>query len=233
MDRFKGFSFLFAISLFLPLFTVESATAQIQQFPMQPTPSPTPFVDQITFSSGLIVYSPLNKVYNSYSVLCDASLRVPYGYQSSLGLRIDGKDQNETNFKLNFGSSGKYHLDGSFMLPPLNNGPHQLTFNVQISIFNYSGPPPSADFKAGTTSYGVNYYSANYVNSVSFTINSNDPFPTPTPTQAPTPTPTVTPTTTPIIPEFPSIIILALLGTATFAVAVKYRQKANPKASDG
>ena len=40
------------------------------------------------------------------------------------------------------------------------------------------------------------------------------------------PNPTVTATPSPTVPEFPSIIILALLGTATFAIAVKYRQKA-------
>jgi hypothetical protein len=37
----------------------------------------------------------------------------------------------------------------------------------------------------------------------------------PTPSQTPTPT----------VPEFPSIIILALLGTATLTVAVEYKRK--------
>jgi hypothetical protein len=135
-----------------------------------------------TFSSGLTVYSPLNTVYSSYSVLCNASLRVSMVYQSSISYSIDGKDQGSSGFKLQFGSAGYYYVAGSFMLPPLHNGPHQLTFAVEIALYNYSGPPPSADFKAGTTSYGVKYYAADYVNTLSFTIYSNEAFPTPAPT---------------------------------------------------
>lgn len=179
--------------------------------------------EPLTFSSGLIVYSPVNTAYNSYSVLCNASLRVPYGYQSSIVYSIDG-EQNSSNFNLNFGSSGKYHLEGLFMLPPLNNGLHQLSFYVQIELFNYSGPPPSSDFKAGTTSYGVKFYEADYVNTVSFTIYSTETFPTTTPTATPNPT------STPTVPEFPMLAILPLF-IATFFFAIKVRHR-KPKASE-
>jgi hypothetical protein len=58
---------------------------------------------------------------------------------------------------------------------------------------------------------------------------TSTPSPTPTPTSEPTatPSPTIQPAPTPAIPEFPSIIILALLVTATFAIAVEYKRK-NP-----
>jgi hypothetical protein len=63
--------------------------------------------------------------------------------------------------------------------------------------------------------------------------SSPTPSPTPapsttlTPTSTPTPTaiPTSTPSPTPKIPEFPSIIILALLVTAMFAITVEYKRK--------
>jgi hypothetical protein len=68
--------------------------------------------EPIIFSSGLTVYSPVSTVYNSYSVFCNATLRVPYGYQSSLIYSIDGKVQNDSNFVLKFGTAGKYRLEG-------------------------------------------------------------------------------------------------------------------------
>jgi hypothetical protein len=73
--------------------------------------------------------------------------------------------------------------------------------------------------------------------------------PTPTPSPTPIPTPSATsfpslsqspspthqpshnPSPTPEVPEFPSIIIIALLVTATLAIAVEYRRKANPNHS--
>ena len=183
------------IFVFLAVFSpvlVESAHAQLQQLPIFPSPSPTPVPEQIAFSSGLIVYSPLNKVYNSSTVFCSASLRVPYGYQSGIIYRLDGVEQDTSNFKLNFGGMGKYHLDGAFMLPPLENGVHNLTFNIRIELFNYSGPPPSNDFKPKVTSYGVKYYEAEYENIVKFSVYSTEPITTPAPTMT-TPSPSPTP----------------------------------------
>lgn len=183
MGTVSKFFLLLAVLLVISsLIKIEPALAQIQQIPSFPTPTPTPITEQITFNSGLIVYSPLEKVYSSYTVFCNASLRVPYGYQSQIIYTVDGIEQDSSNFNLNFGGKGKYHLDGAFMLPRLQNGPHQLTFYIKIQIFNYSGPPPSSDYKAGVTSYGVKYYEASYENIVNFTIDSTENYPTPTPT---------------------------------------------------
>jgi hypothetical protein len=224
-----------ALTLTLVLFAPSMVNAQTTSYSS---------LEPISFSSGLTIYSPVNTIYNSYSVLCNATLRVPYGYQSSLVYSIDGKEQDSSNFQLMFGSSGKYRLVGLFMLPPLHNGPHQLTFNIRIQLFNYSGPPPSSDYKAGVTSYGVKYYEADYENTILFTIYSNEPFPTPTPSLAPTPTPTATPTPTPeptATPEatsqsatFPaSLVFVASVGIALAVIGLfvyfkKYHRDKSP-----
>jgi hypothetical protein len=204
----KFFLLLAVLLAFSSLIKVEPTFAQIQ-LPSFPTPTPTPITEHVTFNSGLIVYSPLEKVYSSYTVFCNASLQVPYGYQSQIIYTVDGVEQDSSNFNLNFGGKGKYHLDGAFMLPPLQNGPHQLTFYIKIQIFNYSGPPPSSDYKAGVTSYGVKYYEASYENNVNFTINSTEHYPTPTST----------------VPEFPSIAILPLLFLMLSIAIIKLFRK--------
>jgi hypothetical protein len=185
--------------------------------------------EPISFSSGLAVYSPLNTTYNSYSVLANVSLGVPYGMGSSgLNYSIDGKYQDGINMHFpNYSSLGwgrsipnyspsNYYLFGSFYLPPLPNGPHQISFEIGVEADNYTAPPSSSFQRIN----GTNNYVATWVNTVSFTINSNDVFPTPTPTLIPTLTPTITPTATPTVPEFPMLAILTFFVSVLFVAVI-------------
>jgi hypothetical protein len=183
--------------------------------------------EPITFSSGLAVYSPLNTSYNSYSVLVNVSFGCPYGIQSSLNYSIDGKYQDGLN--MNFPSTSEpwsvpnyspsnYYLFDSFNLPPLPNGPHQISFEIDEEANNYTAPPSSSFQRIN----GTNNYVATWVNTVSFTISSNDVFPTPTTILTPTLAPT--PTSTSTVPEFPWLIILPLL-LFMFSMAVIIRTR--------
>lgn len=152
--------------------------------------------EPVTFSSGLTVYSPLNTIYNSYSVLCNVTFSCPLGIQCSLNYSIDGKYQDAlpVHFPAALAFVKNYILLGSFYLPPLSNGPHQISFGIEEDAYNYSVPPSDA-FHRTTGVNGLDYYVASWVNTVSFTIYSTEVFPTPTPT------PTIAP------PEISSISI--------------------------
>jgi len=171
----------------------------------------------ITFSSGLTVYSPLDTVYNSYSVLCNASLQVPQLVQSQIDFFMDGQAAN-SDFNLQFGPDQVYYVAGAFMLPALPNGPHTLTFQIEEEAFNWSFPP-SVAFQPTDV---PNEYVASWINNVSFTIDSSQP----TPTLTPTLPPTITPTLTPTLPEFPSWIILPLL-LAIMLLSIVFARKRN------
>ena len=215
IKTFTTFLILIIAMLSVPLLTVKADSYQ-----------------PITFSSGLAVYSPLNTTYNSYSILVNVSFGCPYGIQSSVNYSIDGKYQDNINMQYSSGSepwavpnysSSNYYLFASFYSPPLPKGSHQISFEIGEEANNYTALPSSSFRRIN----GTNNYVATWVNTVSFTINSNDVFPTPTLT--PTLTPTITPTSTPAVPEFSwLIIILALLGMATFVVVLHYRgERAN------
>ena len=179
--------------------------------------------EPIIFSSGLAVYSPLNISYNSYSVLVNISFGCPYGTQSSLNYSIDGKYQDGINMHFPSGSEpwtvpnyspSNYYLLGSFYLPPLPDGPHQISFAMGEEANNYSSPPSSSFQQIN----GTNNYVATWVNTVSFTISSKDAFPTPTPTFTPTPS------STPTVPESSWLAILPLFVSMLFVV-VKLRNR--------
>lgn len=183
----------------------------------------------ITFSSGLTVYSPLDTVYNSYSVLCNASLQVIQLVESQIDFFVDGQAAN-SNFSLQFGPDQIYYVAGAFMLPALPNGLHTLTFQIEEEALNWSFPP-SAAFQPTDV---PNEYVASWVNNVSFTIYSNDVFPTPTPTLTPTLTPTITPTSIPTVSEFPTWAILPLFAVAILPsiVFIRKRNSVNRNVSD-
>jgi hypothetical protein len=92
-----------------------------------------------------------------------------------------------------------YTVDGSFQLPQLANGSHQLSIGLE------EGGPSNR-----TT----------WINTIYFTIGSSQP----TPTLNPTLTPTISPTVTPTVPEFPALAIL-LLFNSVFIIAVKLRHR--------
>ncbi len=127
----------------------------------------------ITFSSGLTLYSPINTTYNSNVVECNGTFNWPKPSQVSLNYSIDGEDQGALLWSLDVNSISipEYStIAGSFQLPQLPNGPHQLSVGIDEELYNNTG---SAHELINQTTW---------VNTVYFTISANQPTPTPTPT---------------------------------------------------
>jgi hypothetical protein len=163
----------------------------------------------ITFSSGLTLYSPVNTTYSSNVVECNGTFNCPKGVQCSLNFSIDGQDQGGLPWSLNPNSIAipeYYTVNGSFQLPQLPNGSHQLSIGIDEEVSNSSG---------------ILINRTTWVNTVYFTIDSSQP----TPTLTPTPTPTITPTASPAVPEFPTLIILPLFTSAILLSLVFARKR--------
>ena len=157
----------------------------------------------ITFSSGLTLYSPVNTTYSSNVIQCNGTFGCPKGVQSSLNYSLDGKYVDGLPWKLDPNSipnSDIYTIEGSFQLPQLADGSHQLSIGILEELFDNSNIN-SPRF--------VN--SSSWVNTIYFTISSN---------QSTMPTSTPTPT----VPEFSWLAILPLL-TSMLAVALLARVK--------
>ena len=181
-----------------------------------PTPTPVPKVNSIVFSSGLTLYSPVNTTYNSNVVECNGTFNCPKGVQSSLNYSIDGQYQGGLPWSLNPNSipiPEYYTVNGSFQLPQLPNGSHQLSIGIDEEL--YSGNITADTLISQTT----------WVNTVYFTIDSSQP----TPTLTPTLTPNITPTPTPTVPEFNSAALILVMATGVIAVTfvhLKSKRKA-------
>ena len=169
----------------------------------------------LTFSSGLTLYSPLNTTYSTNIVECNGTLNWPKPYQLLLNYSIDGEDQGALlwNIDANSISIPEYTtIAGSFQLPTLSSGQHQLSIGINEAQFNNTGG--THELINRTT----------WVNTVTFTVNTSQP--TPTLTQTPTPTSTSTPT----VPEFSPLAILPLFVSILFiAVVLRYRKTKSRK----
>lgn len=153
----------------------------------------------LSFSSGLTLYSPVNTTYNSNVVECNGTFNWPKPFQVSLNYSIDGEDQGALlwNLDVNSISIPDYStIAGSFPLPQLSNGVHQLSVGIDEELFNNTG---AAHELINQTSW---------VNTVYFTISASQP----TPTLTPTPIPTTITTPTPTIPEFTWLMVLPLFS---------------------
>ena len=153
--------------------------------------------EHCTFASGLTLYSPLNKTYNSSLLQLNLTFESGAGFQGFLNYSIDGKYQGP--IPLTFNSTTGFEMVGLgyglVQLPEFSNGPHVLTVNV--GFYNSSG------------------YCGSWVHTIYFTINASEVVSTP----RPTPTPTLT--LSPIVPEFSWLIILPLfIFTLSIAVIV-------------
>jgi hypothetical protein len=152
-------------------------------------------------SPELTLYSPTNfTTYTSSVVNCSGRLTIPYGQGSSLSYSIDGIPEGGVPWQLNPNHflGDVYYNEGSFQLPPLPNGTHRLILTAKLD-------------------------SSKLVDTVYFTINSNQPIP-PTPSQNPTASPALS-SPTPNIPELPNLSILLLLITMLFVTVIINQRK--------
>jgi hypothetical protein len=120
--------------------------------------------NSISFSSGLIVYSPLNETYTSNNVQLNCTFNWQAATQVFINYSLDGNLIGQ--LPLSFGNITGFHqvylAYGLVDLPNLSNGSHVLTFNVESKLNGYGNV-------------------ASWVNEVYFSIYSSQLTPTPTP----------------------------------------------------
>ncbi len=150
--------------------------------------------------AGLTLYSPLNMTYSSSIVVCNGTFVCPKGFQSSLNYSIDGKYMDGLPWKLDPNSifdPDIYIINGSFLLPQLSNGSHQLSIGVLEELLDNSNI---------NSPRLIN--STSWINTIYFSISSSQPT---------NPTPTV--------PEFSILVILPLLvGMLFVALMLRHRK---------
>jgi hypothetical protein len=135
--------------------------------------------EPITYSSGLTLYSPVNTTYSSSIIECNGTFDCPKGVQSSLNYSIDGKYQEGLPWKLDVNSIGNpdiYTIVGSFQLPQLSNGTHQLSIGIDEALYSQ---PVFDEFGRAMIKQPELINSTSWVNTVYFTIGSSQPTPTP------------------------------------------------------
>jgi hypothetical protein len=151
--------------------------------------------EPLTFSSGLTLYSPVNKTYTSNLLQLNLTFGSGAGLQTTLNYCIDGKYQGP--IPLTFNSTTGFEMIGLgyalVPLPELSNGPHVLTVNVEAYLNDYHGAnPPGAPFKP--VAPNSSNYVASWVHIVYFTMNATVVILSPTPTSSPNPTSILEPT---------------------------------------
>lgn len=129
--------------------------------------------DYIRFSSGVVIFSPLNRTYNSRFLTLNLTFGVGLGVESSLNYSIDGKYEGLINLVAK--NPTEIHVinevTGYVTLPELSEGSHQLTVNVLSGIYDYHGAnPPGAPFKQ--TSPDSSDYVASWAHKIYFTVDT-------------------------------------------------------------
>ena len=160
--------------------------------------------DYIRLSSNAVIFSPLNRTYDSRFLTLNLTFGVGLGIKYSMNYSVDGK--HEGPITLVPKNPTELHVInegiGLVTLPELCEGSHCLTVYLLCGIYDYHGAiPPGAPFKP--TYPGSADYTVFYTDTVYFTIDTN-------PEQE--------------IPEFPSWTPLLIMLVAVMAVAVIYRR---------
>ena len=157
-------------------------------------------------SSGTVVYSPVNRTYNTKFLTLNFTFGAGLGIKCSVSYCIDG------NVNISIPLVEKYPdelhvvnpMIGLTKLPELDEGSHNITIHVLCGLYDYHGArPPGEPFKP--TFPGSADYEARWADTIYFTINTNSQENT--------------------IPEFPAWIILPLTLSATLIAAAMKRQK--------
>jgi hypothetical protein len=128
--------------------------------------------DSVSFSSGTVVYCPLNRTYNSRFLTLNLTFGVGLGVNCSLTYDIDGKYEGQISLVAK--NPAELHVVnqaiGLVELPELTNGSHRFTINVVCGLYDFHGAnAPSAPFKRVP---GTSDYEATWTHMVYFTIDT-------------------------------------------------------------
>ncbi len=139
----------------------------------------------ITFPSGVILYSPLNTTYTSNVVYCNGSFSCPNELLETLNYTLDEKYLGFLLWKIDMATFGGpiNYFNGSVPLSNLSDGSHKLSIGVKEELWD-----------------GTNLLNkTTWVNTVYFSVNTNQSQTTSTSSPSPT------------VPEYPIIAIIPIL----------------------
>jgi hypothetical protein len=159
----------------------------------------------LTFSSGVILYSPLNITYNSNLVYCSGSFSCPNELLETLNYTLDEKYLGFLPWKIDMATFGGpiNYFNGSVPLPNLSDGSHKLSIGVKEELWD------GTQLVNKTT----------WVNTVYFTVKTNQSIAS------------LSPSPTPTIPEFSWLVVLPLL-LSVFSIALLVRHRKTVKIVD-
>ena len=94
--------------------------------------------EPIHFSSGVTLFSPLNKTYTSKLLILNFSFNLGFGIQYSINYDIDGKYEGPMPYKIENPEELHvvYYATGLVKLPELSEGSHSLTVTLLTSQNN-------------------------------------------------------------------------------------------------
>jgi hypothetical protein len=103
--------------------------------------------DPIYLPSGITLYSPLNKTYNTKFLTLNFTLACGLGIQYSANYNIDGKHEGPMPYVIDNPEEMHvvYRATGLVKLPELSEGSHSLTINLQTSQNNNHIKPSYTD----------------------------------------------------------------------------------------
>jgi len=92
--------------------------------------------DCIHFSSGVTIFSPLNRTYNSKFLTLNFSLACGWGMKYSLKYNIDGKYDGSMPYEIKNPEELHvvYYATGLVKLPELSEGAHNLTVYLETGV---------------------------------------------------------------------------------------------------
>jgi hypothetical protein len=188
----KKFSFLFLG--FLALFVT-----QVHQTAAATDDS----ADFMSFSSGVVLYSPVNTTYSSKLLTLNLTAVVGLGIDCTINYNIDNQHIGRVPYTAMF--PDELHVQnkvkGTVNLPELTEGTHNLTIQVVCTLNDYHGAnPPGPPFTPIPNSTD---YIATWIDTIQFTINISDQQ----------------------IPEFSAWTSMAIMLIAVLIVGTLYKTK--------
>jgi hypothetical protein len=161
------------------------------------------FVDSMSFTSGVTLYSPINKTYNSQSLTLNLTALVGLGLDCAITYNIDNHYQGPVPWFPIF--PDEMHVinkvKGNVSLPELTQGTHNLTLHVVCTLNKGEGSATMDRYPFIPECDNITKYHATWTDTIQFTIQTEQE-----------------------IPEFPTTIILSISLTSALIILVTWRR---------
>ena len=163
--------------------------------------------DSMSFTSGVVLYSPVNTTYSSKFLTLNLTAGVGLGINCTINYNIDNKHQGNVPWVPL--QPDELHVinkvAGTVALPELTEGTHNITIQVVCTLNNPSGVTISRYLFIPECS-NITDYTATWTDIIHFTINTQK---------------------TNTIPEFPSWMPLISMLLAVTITGIVYKKKLN------